>query len=113
MGAHRGRVLTHSLALAKPGVPWNQTVYDAGMPKISVVIPLLNEEENVAPLVRECSETLDQAGTDYEIILVDDGSTDGTYEQIRKAAQNRPSVSAIRLRRNFGQRPPNVNAERR
>lgn len=73
------------------------------MPEVSVVVPLLNEEDNVEPLIRECAEVLERAGTEHEIILVDDGSTDGTYERIRETARNRPRVSAIRLRRNFGQ----------
>jgi len=72
-------------------------------PDISVVIPLRDEEENVVALHRELTDVLDQRGVPYEVILVDDGSTDGTFEQLRMVQAGDPKVTAIRFTRNFGQ----------
>ena len=72
-------------------------------PDISVVIPLRDEEENVVPLHDELSDVLDQVGSYYEIILVDDGSTDGTYEQLTNVQARDAKVKVIRFTRNFGQ----------
>jgi glycosyltransferase involved in cell wall biosynthesis len=72
-------------------------------PDISVVIPLRDEEENVAALHRELTDVLDQLGVLYEVILVDDGSTDGTFEELRTVQAGDPKVTAIRFTRNFGQ----------
>jgi len=69
--------------------------------KISIVVPLYREEENVPLLVAEVAEKLD--GHDYELILVDDGSDDGTVSAAKKARQNDVRVVLIQLRRNFGQ----------
>ena len=66
--------------------------------QISVVIPLLNEEE----LHHWISETLDSNGFSYEIIFVDDGSTDGSWEVISTLSRKRNNIKAIRFNRNFG-----------
>jgi glycosyltransferase involved in cell wall biosynthesis len=72
-------------------------------PDISVVIPLRDEEENVVPLHRELADVLDQLGVSYEVILVDDGSADGTFEQLAMVQAQDPKVKAVRFTRNFGQ----------
>ena len=72
-------------------------------PDISVVIPLRDEAENVVPLYRELVDVLDQLGLSYEVILVDDGSTDGTFERLGSLQAHDPRVTAIRFTRNFGQ----------
>jgi glycosyltransferase involved in cell wall biosynthesis len=72
-------------------------------PDISVVIPLRDEEENVVPLHRELADVLDQLGVSYEVILVDDGSVDGTFEQLAMVQAQDPTVKAVRFTRNFGQ----------
>jgi glycosyltransferase involved in cell wall biosynthesis len=72
-------------------------------PDISVVIPLRDEEENVVPLHRELADVLDQLGVSYEVILVDDGSADGTFEQLAIVQAQDPKVKAVRFTRNFGQ----------
>jgi glycosyltransferase involved in cell wall biosynthesis len=72
-------------------------------PDISVVIPLRDEEENVVPLHRELADVLDQLGVSYEVILVDDGSADGTFEQLAMVQAQDPTVKAVRFTRNFGQ----------
>jgi polyisoprenyl-phosphate glycosyltransferase len=74
------------------------------MPTLSVVAPLFNEEGNVAELVRRVRAAADGArGIDnYEIVLVDDGSTDRTLELLRAHAKADPRLVIVRLSRNFG-----------
>jgi glycosyltransferase involved in cell wall biosynthesis len=70
---------------------------------VSVVIPLYNEEENVRELHDRLKAVLDTIGTDYEVLFIDDGSTDSTLELLQniQAKDNRTVV--LSLRRNFGQ----------
>lgn len=70
--------------------------------RISVVIPLLNEEANVVPLHQELVSAMDDTGN-YEIVYVDDGSTDSTFEYLSQIATETRRVKVVRLRRNFGQ----------
>ncbi len=70
---------------------------------ISVVIPLYNEEPNVAPLLGELLAALRELGRPFEVICVDDGSGDGTFAALSRAAAAEPAVRVIRFRRNFGQ----------
>src|SRR4051794_12257506 len=70
--------------------------------RISVVIPLLNEAQNLEPLHARLAATLDRLGTDREILFIDDGSTDDSPNVIRKLAAADPTVRGIRLTRNFG-----------
>jgi len=72
-------------------------------PDISVVIPLRDEEDNVVPLHGELTDVLDQLGVSYEVILVDDGSTDGTFQQLTGIQAQDAAVKVIRFTRNFGQ----------
>ena len=72
-------------------------------PDISIVIPLRDEAENVVPLHRELTDVLDQLDVSYEVILVDDGSVDGTFEQLAGIQARDPKVKVIRFTRNFGQ----------
>lgn len=72
-------------------------------PEISVVIPLRDEEQNVVPLCDELTGVLDQVGASYEVILVDDGSTDRTFEELGQVQSKDPAVTVIRFTRNFGQ----------
>jgi glycosyltransferase involved in cell wall biosynthesis len=75
----------------------------AQSPDVSVLVPLHNEAENVAPLWRSLRDALAELGRSYEIILVDDGSTDDTRRLIEAIAAEDPRVTAIALARNFGQ----------
>ena len=72
-------------------------------PDISIVIPLHDEEDNVVPLHEELSDVLDQLGVVYEVILVDDGSTDATFARLATIQARDPAVRVIRFTRNFGQ----------
>ena len=72
-------------------------------PELSVVAPLYNESENVPPLVDWILEALAAYPGSYEIILVDDGSRDGTWTRIAEAAAAHPRVHGLRLGRNVGQ----------
>jgi glycosyltransferase involved in cell wall biosynthesis len=70
---------------------------------ISIVIPVFNEEEDIEELHRQLTDTLTKLGREYEIIAVDDGSTDNSFEILKKISQSDPKFKAIRFRRNFGQ----------
>jgi glycosyltransferase involved in cell wall biosynthesis len=70
---------------------------------LSVVIPIYNEVENVAELHARLHAVLDELDRSYEIIAVDDGSTDGTSEALRSLAMDDPHLKVVRFRRNFGQ----------
>jgi len=70
---------------------------------LSVVVPLYNEEPNVAPLFDELGRALRQAGVSYELILVDDGSTDQTFDRLATVQASDSHVRVIRFTRNFGQ----------
>lgn len=61
-----------------------------------MVIPALNEADNVSPLVDEVERTVRGAGVDAELIVVDDGSTDGTSERLRELAKTRPWLRILR-----------------
>src|SRR6059036_1090559 len=73
------------------------------MPELSVVIPIHNEAASLEPLHRELTATLGAAGLLYEIIIVDDGSTDESFEILARLQALDPYLRVIRLRRNFGQ----------
>ena len=72
---------------------------------ISVVIPLYNEEESLPELHRWIRSVMEEQGYSYEIIFVDDGSTDGSWEVIRQLRNESDKVKAIKFRRNYGKSP--------
>ena len=72
-------------------------------PELSVVIPILNEAPNLETLHREFSDVLASIGRPYEIILVDDGSTDESFDLLKRLHASDHHVRVIRFRRNFGQ----------
>lgn len=71
-------------------------------PVISFVIPAKNESQSLPILYREIVDVMKQISKNYEIIFVDDGSTDSTFENLRKIQKKHPRVRALRLRGNFG-----------
>ena len=70
---------------------------------LSIVAPLYNEQENILLLHEQLSQTLAELDRSYEIVLVDDGSRDGSWEELLKLAERDRCVKLVRLRRNFGQ----------
>lgn len=72
-------------------------------PALSVVIPVHNEIENLTSLLDELQGVLSSQARSYEVIVVDDGSTDGTTALLRKLATERADLKAVFFRRNFGQ----------
>ncbi len=75
---------------------------DRGKPELSVVVPLLDEQENLRPLHDQIKQALD-GRYPYEILFVDDGSTDGSYRTLEEFHDADPHVRVIRFRKNFGQ----------
>ena len=73
------------------------------MPELSVVVPLFNEEESLPLLVERLLASLRPLGCPFELVLVDDGSSDRTAEVLRQQAQAVPELVAVLLRRNYGQ----------
>jgi len=70
---------------------------------VSVVVPVYNEQDNVEPLLEMLRAPLEGLGRPYEIVVVDDGSSDETAARLREAAGRYPALRAVRLRGNFGQ----------
>jgi glycosyltransferase involved in cell wall biosynthesis len=69
----------------------------------SIVVPFYNEQENVSSLYVKITEVMDAIGEPYEMVFVDDGSTDGTYKVLLDIYEHDRRVNLIQLRRNFGQ----------
>ena len=75
------------------------------MPELSVVVPVYNEEENVEALCRALHDSLSSLGISYEVILVDDGSSDGTWDAARGRARPVPGPAPDPL-------PPQLRPDR-
>ena len=71
-------------------------------PECSVIVPVYDEHETVATLVDQIAAAFEPLDRTFEIVFVDDGSTDGTWDELVRLADRSPFVRAIRLRRNFG-----------
>jgi glycosyltransferase involved in cell wall biosynthesis len=69
---------------------------------LSLVIPVYNEADSLLPLVAEIDEALAEHGSAYEIVFVDDGSSDGSFAVMKELAEARDDVRVVKLRRNFG-----------
>jgi len=70
--------------------------------KLSIVIPLYNEQESLAPLVEAIAKVMKTEGYSWEIIFVDDGSTDGSFDEIRSLKTLFGQIRAVRFNRNWG-----------
>jgi undecaprenyl-phosphate 4-deoxy-4-formamido-L-arabinose transferase len=75
------------------------------IPAVSLVVPVYNEETTVEEVYRQSVAALESLGQPYEIIFVDDGSTDGTWKTIERLHEGNADLRAVRLKRNFGQHP--------
>lgn len=70
---------------------------------LSVIAPIYNEEDSIPHLLAQLHEALDTAGYSFEILLIDDGSQDRSFELLAQHAQTDPNLCVVRFRRNFGQ----------
>lgn len=73
--------------------------------KLSIITPLYNEDENVRPLYERLTAALTKVNREYEIIAVDDGSKDNTWEEMAAINREDPHFKVIKFRKNFGQTP--------
>jgi glycosyltransferase involved in cell wall biosynthesis len=71
--------------------------------ELSIVLPVFNEEENVEPLIGEIHSVISSLQKSYEVIAVDDGSRDRTFEILSRLHRSQPALQVVRLKRNFGQ----------
>jgi len=78
-------------------------IYNHNMAKYSIVVPFHNEEENVTALYARLKQVMEQVGDPFELVLVDDGSSDRTYKLLEEIAAVDSRVLVVKLRRNFGQ----------
>lgn len=69
---------------------------------LTIIIPFFNEEESLTELVAWIHRVLDKEGWKYELIMVDDGSRDGSWEVVKKLSKTDPTIHGIRFRRNYG-----------
>ncbi|MDH3650796.1 MAG: glycosyltransferase family 2 protein [Saprospiraceae bacterium] len=69
---------------------------------LSIVVPMLNEEESIKPLIERIKKVLTNEELSYEIIFIDDGSTDSTFSKVTEVASQNPQVKGISFSRNFG-----------
>lgn len=72
---------------------------------ISVVVPLYNEEESLPELAAWIKRVMDENGFSYEVIFVDDGSTDSSWDVVRRLAAENPNIKGISFSRNYGKSP--------
>ena len=70
--------------------------------KISLILPVLNEEENLNDMNAEIVGVVEKMDIDYEIIYIDDGSTDRSFEILSALREQNPNIKVIQFRRNFG-----------
>ncbi|MCA9874365.1 MAG: glycosyltransferase family 2 protein, partial [Anaerolineales bacterium] len=70
---------------------------------LSLVVPVYNEVENLRPLLAEITAALSNQPLDYEVIFVDDGSSDGSFELLQELYEENGRVVVVRFRRNHGQ----------
>ena len=77
----------------------------SGCPKLSVIVPFYNEEENIERMHAAIVTAVEPIGVPFEIVLVDDGSKDATPQLARAIAQRDSRVRVVRFRRNYGQTP--------
>jgi glycosyltransferase involved in cell wall biosynthesis len=71
--------------------------------KISIVVPIYNERENIPSLIDSLTHTMESTGEDYEVLLINDGSNDGSEALLDRIPDQYPQIHIIHFRRNFGQ----------
>src|SRR5688500_7608700 len=90
------------MPIARPAPPAADFRHGRPARTLSVVVPVKDERQNVGPLYRAVAAAL-AAGPAWELVYVDDGSTDGTADELARLAANDLRVKVVCLRRNFGQ----------
>jgi undecaprenyl-phosphate 4-deoxy-4-formamido-L-arabinose transferase len=88
--------------IAPEGAP---RLAEAPLPELSLVVPVYNEEATLEEVYRRATATLEELGRPYEVIVVDDGSRDGTWAIVERLAAQDARMRAVRFKRNFGQHP--------
>ncbi len=81
----------------------DEKAQNKSMPYVSVVIPVYNEAENLPALLESLSKTLKELNQSFEIIVIDDGSTDETVQVLKRLKHEYSELRAVLFRRNFGQ----------
>jgi glycosyltransferase involved in cell wall biosynthesis len=72
-------------------------------PYVSVVIPVFNEEDNLKPLADELMAVLTTLNKAFEVLFIDDGSTDNSFQVLKALQQDHPSIKIIKFKKNYGQ----------
>ena len=72
---------------------------------LSIVIPAYNEKDSLPELLKQIARVVEKESLQYEVIIVDDGSTDGTFEVLKSLKSQYPQLKALRFRRNYGKSP--------
>ena len=72
------------------------------MALLSIVLPAYNEEQNISNNAKVLEELMEENKIDYELVFISDGSKDGTFEEIKKAAAENPHIKGAEFSRNFG-----------
>ena len=72
------------------------------MPDVSIIIPLFNEEESLPELIERIGKVMTEQNLSYEVLMVDDGSTDSSWSVIQKLAAGNPHIKGLSFRRNYG-----------
>ena len=87
----------------QPAKPYGDLKFGPDQLALSLVVPVYNEVESLPKLIEAIETSVAHLGLSYELVCVDDGSTDGSTELLKKEAELNPNVKAIVLRRNYGQ----------
>ncbi|MBP5315895.1 MAG: glycosyltransferase, partial [Muribaculaceae bacterium] len=72
---------------------------------ISVIVPLYNEEESLPELAEWIERVMNENGFSYEILFIDDGSTDRSWETVMALREKNPCIGGVSFRRNYGKTP--------
>jgi undecaprenyl-phosphate 4-deoxy-4-formamido-L-arabinose transferase len=93
------------MAEPKPVMEAAPRAVEEALPEVSLVVPVFNEEGTLEEVCRRATATLEELGKPFEVIVVDDGSRDGTWGVVERLVAADPRVRAVRFKRNFGQHP--------
>lgn len=92
--------------LSAPGesaITFDRMLQTGDQPELSVVIPVLNEEDNIHPLYDKLLSAMDQVGRSFEVIFIDDGSRDSSFKLLMSIAERDDRIKVVKFVKNFGQ----------